>query len=251
MYEMRVVPRPADCGKNLIVSIKSLMDILEDVAEQNSAAVGDPIKKGRMPGMVWIVREWQIKFERFIGFCEPINVKTWTIGGEGPAAVSLRQFLVSSDDGEVLCRANASYVVFDSKKNRPARISKKLCALYGPQDHYALEPDKSRLRAPAEFEYEKDFELRRSDIDYNDHVHNTKYVEFALEVLPEEIYLGNDIKEIRIVYLRPLTHDSNVTLRYTRTEEISEFASADAAARSCHYVTVCADEKTASVIKMK
>lgn len=254
MYEMRVVPRPADCGVNLSVSIKSLLDIMEDAAEHNAVAVGDRTKRGIEAGVFWILREWQIKFGRPISIGEPINVKTWTVT-KGPAATSQRQFLVTADDGEVLCRVNSSYAMFDYKKNRPARISKKLCALYDPQDNYALEPCKARLRVPAKFDYGEAFELRRSDFDYNNHVHNTSYAEFAMEILPEEIYSANKLEELRIVYRRPVLKGANVVLQYSRVEETSDFVPENGAmqneAQTYHYVTVFADDEVAAIIKMR
>jgi medium-chain acyl-[acyl-carrier-protein] hydrolase len=254
MYEMRVVPRPADCGISTSVSIKSLLDIIEDAAEHHAASVGDPTQKGIEGRIFWIRREWQIKLGRPIGIGEPINVKTWTID-KGATAISQRQFLVTAEDGKVLCRTNSTHAMFDYEKNRPVRISKELLDLYNPQNHYVLEPCKTRLRVPETFEYEKSFKLRRSDFDYNGHVHNTTYVDFAMEILPEEIYSANTFEELRIVYLKPVLKDSRVILRYSRIEEASDFASETTEEQNeiqtYHYVTVFADGEAAAIIKMR
>jgi len=74
-----------------------------------------------------------------------------------------------------------------------------------------------RLRAPAAFDGEKTLPLRRSDIDFNGHVHNTKYLDFALEALPDTVP-RDAFTGIRMVYPKAVKDVDAVTLKYTLTD---------------------------------
>ena len=44
------------------------------------------------------------------------------------------------------------------------------------------------IESISEPQFEKEFQVRRSDIDTNDHINNTKYVEWVLEAIPQDVY---------------------------------------------------------------
>ena len=74
-----------------------------------------------------------------------------------------------------------------------------------------------RLRAPDTFDGEKTLPLRRSDIDFNGHVHNTKYLDFALEALPDSVP-RDAFTGIRMIYPKAVKDANSVTLKYTLTD---------------------------------
>ena len=75
--------------------------------------------------------------------------------------------------------------------------------------------EKARRLLPAEsFEHEVQFPLRRSDMDYNGHVHNTAYLDFALDVLPKEAARSAEISGIRIAYKHPLRLGDRAKIRF-------------------------------------
>ena len=44
------------------------------------------------------------------------------------------------------------------------------------------------------------YDVRRSDIDINKHMHNLNYLKLAYENLPENIFFGDDLKNVNIMY---------------------------------------------------
>ena len=60
--------------------------------------------------------------------------------------------------------------------------------------------------------------LRRCDIDFNGHVHNTRYLEFALEALPETMRC-DAFRGFRIVYPKAVKDTKTVTLKYTAADD--------------------------------
>ena len=94
------------------------------------------------------------------------------------------------------------------------------------------------VRAPLEFTSETELKLRRSDIDFNGHVHNTCYIDFAMEVIPNKIFATDDFTELHILYFKPVMEHSAVKAQY-------HFDG------SSHLVTVYEDNICCSLVKLK
>ena len=60
----------------------------------------------------------------------------------------------------------------------------KIYGVYGDLKGDFKIPKLERLE---EFKYEESFKVRYTDIDSNNHVNNTKYIDWAIETLPEDI----------------------------------------------------------------
>ena len=69
------------------------------------------------------------------------------------------------------------------------------------------------IRVETCFSGETTFSLRRSEIDYNGHVHNTNYLCFAQEVLSESAAQSTAIASFRISYKRPLRFGDCVVIK--------------------------------------
>ena len=129
------------------------------------------------------------------------------------ATTVVRDVIMQDADGHELIRLCPKFVLFDLSTHRPVRISTDLLQSYQPEDMECMALDNTRLREPAAYETEKNIQLRRTDMDFNAHLHNARYISLALEALPQQIYNVNQIKGFRIIYRAPLTVEDTITIR--------------------------------------
>ena len=108
---------------------------------------------------------------------------------------------------------------------------------YQPEDKTVFE-DSQRLRAPSEYTSETELKLRRSDIDFNGHVHNTRYVDLAMEALPNEIFASDDFTDIHILYAKPVVERAVVKAKYVFKD-------------SAYLVAVYADDVYCALVEFK
>ena len=151
-----------------------------------------------MHGVAWILAEWRVELIKPPTFNDEIRVETWISDGAA-AAYSNREFLVLDKDGAALVKASAKLTLFDLCENRIIRTDRSVLEKYLPEGK--------------SFSGETTFSLRRSDIDYNGHVHNTNYLCFAQEVLPESAAQSTAIASFRISYKRPLRFGDCVVIK--------------------------------------
>ena len=143
---------------------------------------------------------------------------------EARAAIAEQYFNVVLSDidlggetGTELVCAESRLILFDLRAQKIIRIDQQRFRSYLPETRGVFASAAPRLRAPAAFDGEKTLPLRRSDIDFNGHVHNTKYLDFALEALPDTVP-RDAFTGIRMVYPKAVKDVDAVTLKYTLTD---------------------------------
>jgi acyl-ACP thioesterase len=235
-YKEICKPRPSDYNRNGKLSYEAILQILENVAGNHSANMGDSIADANKNGIAWILTEWGVQIVHRPENGESLNITTW-VRGKAPAIAVYRDFLLTDENGTEVIRAEAKFALFDLATSKLTRISEELLGSYQPEDKTVFE-DSQRLRAPSEFTSETELKLRCSDIDFNGHVHNTRYVDLAMEAIPKELYSDDRFTEFHIMYHKPVLEDSVVKAQY-HTDELS------------HLVTIYADNARCALVKLK
>ena len=233
-YKEIYQPRISDYDRNGKLYYESILQILETAGSHHSDTVGDSVIEGSQSGIAWILTEWRVQVLRRTDSKEKLQITTW-VRGKAPASAVYRDFLLTDETGAEVIRAEAKFALFDLATSRLTRISEELLGSYQPEDKTVFE-DAQRLRAPSEYTSETELKLRRSDIDFNGHVHNTRYVDLAMEALPNEIFASDDFTELHILYYKPVLEHSAVKAQY-------HFDG------SSHLVTVYADNACCSLVK--
>ena len=191
----------------------ALLKVLENAADHHSASVTDESVEGSMHGVAWILAEWRVEIIRTPRYNDIINIETWISDGSA-AAHSNREFLLSDEHGGVLVKAAAKLTLFDLKANRIIKTDRAILERYRPEGNSVFSEKAHRLIPAESFSSETVFPLRRSDIDYNGHVHNTSYLNFVFDILPENAVQSFDIAKVRIAYKRPIKLGDNTIIKF-------------------------------------
>ena len=132
--------------------------------------------------------------------------------------------LLHSESGEVLARGQAKLALVDRSCNKPCLPTPERLAAYQPELRTAFADKLPRLRPPAGCNAESPVQLRRSDMDYNGHLHNTAYLALALhlhntaylalalDAAPADVTAGG-VHTFRISYRSPLRLGDAPTLQ--------------------------------------
>ena len=215
-YSENTDTRLADFTGKGNLSYEALLLILESVSTNHSVSVGDRLTDGNN---AWMILDWRIDIFRRPRMFEKIVVKTWS-KGKINTFTSGREFSVHSMDGEHLVRAASKYAVVDVKEKKMVRISDGLVDSYKPErETTQFDTDAPRLSVSESFDFEEPVYIRRTDLDYNGHVHNTKYLIYALESLPEEDYRADDFRSLRIIFKSSLKLGDDAVIKRKRLED--------------------------------
>ena len=113
-----------------------------------------------------------------------------------------RSFTIKTEEGELLACAVTNWAFIDLEKRKPSVIPQDMEEIFVSDIPSVIENEKYRIRRPAEeeFTYGNSFNVKRSDLDTNGHVNNTKYLMWAVDCVEDEIYDNYDIYDIKVTY---------------------------------------------------
>ena len=181
------------------MKIETILKILENSGNRHSDKAGDYILQSSNNGFAWVLTDWFVQLDFYPKYGYKIHAITWSQGITSLFGTS-RDFELYCND-KLCAKGTTRWVYFNLNTNRPQKITDDLLEKYGPEKKSVFEDTKlPKIELPQDFIAETTIVPRRNDIDFNHHVHNLVYVDYAMEVLSEETYKNHDFKNIRITY---------------------------------------------------
>lgn len=208
-----------DVGKNNKITNLAYLKYLEEIACSHSATCGFGVNDIETKKKAWLLMDWKLKvIERPI-YEKRLNIKTWARTISNNSFFSYRDFEVFCDD-ELVAIATSKWVLYDFELNRITKLTNEIYGQYNPENVHVFEnEDIDRIKEPINTNFEFNYMVRRSDIDINRHMHNLNYLKLAYEVLPENIYFGEELNNVRIMYKHQILLGENIGCYYSREKE--------------------------------
>jgi len=162
----------------------SIFNWFQDIASDHCAKLGVSALDLLKLGLAWVVYKYEIELFRYPVWKEDICIITWRSPFKN--IYEMRAFEVMDEDRNVIARAKSAWVLIDLEKKRPLRLNRHLPASLFDNQGPKVENDLFELALPDSPNHECRFFVRMHDLDFNNHVNNAVYVQWAIEsVLPE------------------------------------------------------------------
>ncbi|KGK87081.1 acyl-ACP thioesterase [Desulfosporosinus sp. HMP52] len=192
----------------------AILHYLEDAAISHSESIGQGIKQLQAKKQAWILNQWILQMNRYPVLGEKVMIETWSSGFE--RFYANRDFLIKDKNQEIIGKATSLWIFYNTESKRPSRIPQ------GFQEAYGVDPIRVIEDATNQFQIhevgdqaqavdnEQIFTVRRSDIDTNGHVNNANYLQWMLEVIPEDVYQNAYLAAMKITYRKAATYGSSI-----------------------------------------
>lgn len=203
-----------DFENNGNIKIEKVLEFFENSGGIHSNLVGNSISKMLENGKTWILNEWSVEILKYPKNGETkFEVRTWILPQKSPL-YSIREYELCAQN-EVYIRGSSKWILFDLVSQKICKIDKSLIDMYEPEN-FSNEFEVSKIEIPKNFDTQICVSIRKSDIDINNHVHNTLYLHLAYEVLPNEIYENMNFSKIRIFYKNGIKFGEKIVCKYTK-----------------------------------
>ncbi|GJQ61941.1 MAG: acyl-ACP thioesterase [Melioribacteraceae bacterium] len=217
-YERKYFIHNYDCDISGRLSISSMIKYFEDIALLHSEDVGFGMQYYLTEHVAWILHQWNIEI-----FDKPFfmdNIKLVTNPYSYKAFMANREFEIYSEDDDLLVKADSVWLFTDSKLRKTKRIDADVMKAYGigengPELFTKLPDPKPALNFEDSYEYV----VRKSDIDINNHLNNVRYIDLAIEALPEDITDEMELGNIDVIFKKELLLEDLVTIGYKKLNE--------------------------------
>jgi len=210
----RVRTREVDPSGKL--KLAAVADFFQEAAARHTENWGLGYFTLKQYNLFWILSRMRIDVYKYPKWGETVTLKTWPKNAR--LLIAPRDFILSGADGTVLCKGSSQWFLLDSTNSKPQSINRLPCPipiLPEPEDVFDVPP----MKVPAL----KDVEctLSRmpsfSDIDVNNHLNNTHYIEWitdaAYHVMPDA-----EIKSLQINFLNEVKIHDTITIQAGKTE---------------------------------
>lgn len=203
---------------NLKVTLPKLLTYLQETATRHSDDSGITMDYLFEHKVGWVLINWNVKILKMPSWRDKITIETAPELFKG--IVAYRGFWVKNEAGEVIAYASSKWVFTSRELRRPIRAEKELVDKYGELRPMPLEGDfKISDISTMELIKENEILVGRRDMDSNRHVNNISYIDWALELIEDEVYYSKDIVEARLTYKKECLAGDKVYLKCYKNDE--------------------------------
>ena len=208
IFEKDYFLRTLDFDKFMNLKPSSVLDLFQDVAGYHTRQVSRDRFSMEKDHLYWVLVSVKVGFENNFDPFKHVTVRTWPIKSNGVRYY--RNFLLLSDEGSVIAKAQSCWAVVDALTKHIA-----VNVLTFPEGYEYCEEETfdGKLTRLGDFEAEKTlmiFKPEYTDIDYNGHVNNAKYADFILNALDHSE--NKKIKTFQIDFHKEIKQEDEITL---------------------------------------
>jgi medium-chain acyl-[acyl-carrier-protein] hydrolase len=200
-----------------LLAPRALFAFLQEAAGGDAARGGYTMERLAGEGLVWVIQWMRVEAERYPSRGETVTVTTWA--RPFGRALAFREFDVVDGYGARVAVGTSRWAVVDLAARRLVRLPEFVRRSPVPDRPLALDRDPSALEPAQPAGLERRFEVRRGDLDMVRHVNNTRYVEWALETVPDEVHEGCRPSAFEIAFRREAVYGDAVVARTRRLDD--------------------------------
>jgi medium-chain acyl-[acyl-carrier-protein] hydrolase len=184
------------CLPNGALRIASFLRLIQEASIGGSAYLGEGVETLKAKGLYWVVMSYHFVVSRWPLANERITIETYP--GVTKAFVYPRHYVVTDEKGDVIVRGISLWAILDKTSHKPT-IPPANGVVIAPV-HQAGElvwPPRQLLEGLSAKENRL---VHNSDLDFNGHMNNIRYVDFALDSDDLAFYSSHIPSEFQITF---------------------------------------------------
>ncbi|MBD3223700.1 MAG: acyl-[acyl-carrier-protein] thioesterase [Caldithrix sp.] len=180
------------------VSIQNVCNFLQETAGNHAHHLGLSVEQLYKQKMTWVLSRLHVQMTAYPFWRQKMRIQTWPSQKDGLFAI--RDFRIFDQHDRKIGVATSSWMMINLVNRRPLRIPDELEKITNQNEGRALKDEFDKLPELKDYDYEKPFQVRLSDIDMNRHVNNVKYIEWGLESIPQSIWRNHRLSDLQISF---------------------------------------------------
>jgi medium-chain acyl-[acyl-carrier-protein] hydrolase len=179
------------------LKLHDLLAIIQEASIEGSAFAGAGVEKIRQHNLYWVVMSYRFEIYRLPVLDERVIVSTYP--SDNKVFIYPRQYKICDQKGNVLIRGTSLWALLDLSTHKPTGPESNGFLLQGVHEEGEL-PWPPRLivnDAPLV----ETREVKPSDLDFNGHMNNIRYLEFALDTEKEVFEDAHEVTSFQINFL--------------------------------------------------
>jgi acyl-ACP thioesterase len=175
----------------------ALLNYLQDSAGDHAGRLGLSVVDLFKRGLTWVLSRYHVVFQGYPPIGARIEVTTWPSGKRGRFAT--RDFEVADAGGGPVLSATSSWMVLDLATKQTLDVENVVGPGYAVERRAVDDPFAS-LPVLSASDAEPRFRVEASHLDWNRHVNNAVYVQWALESVPPDVLFSRRPHDLEVSY---------------------------------------------------
>jgi len=194
----------------------ALLNFLQDSAGDHAGRLGLSVVDLFKRNLTWVLSRYHVLIHRYPALGERLEVMTWPSGKHGYFAI--RDFEVSDGDGGPVLSGTSSWMVIGIEKKQPVKVDDVVGPGYAVEKR-ALDDPFTSLPVLSARESGMRFRVETGHLDWNRHVNNAVYVQWALEAVPPDFLMNRRPMEVEVSYRAEALYGDEVLSAAQRVPE--------------------------------
>lgn len=218
IFSKKYGPRIGDFDRDGMLSLRSVLELLEQIGFCHSEAVKDRLMAVQDMEIAWVLAEWSVKLLAPIRPGQELTFNTW-VTGKPSGSSTMREMEVLDESGAPVIQALSRFALINVETGKLTRITPELFGNYQPEPAVKNQFPGGRLREKGIYDNQTQLIVRKGDMDFNGHVHNSVYMDYARELLEAP---SDRVAWFRVVYKTPVKAGETLTLCHAREEGVEQ-----------------------------
>lgn len=199
-----------DVDRENVITLQGVFKHLQEAAIAHASQFGAGAAAMAARGETWVLKRMAVAIERYPRYGEPLRIETWSSGISG--FKGYREFRIYSGADEPVVSGSSVWAYVNWRTRTVVRVPSLVADGFQSRagNVFCSDLEDISFAAPNRAEAEVlPVSLRYSDVDANDHVNNTAYLELLQTALAQ---LGRPVRprRIRIKYGKGIPGNATV-----------------------------------------
>jgi acyl-ACP thioesterase len=199
-----------DSDSSLRLTPASACNFCQEAAGTHAEELGVGIDAMSSQGVAWILSRMSLVLDRRPARGEKVVVRTWPIGSA--RLFVHRDYELSDSSGAIIGRGRSAWLIIDTERGRPRRPEPLIGGLPQNEGREALPDGVPALEEAPGLARAYSRTAAYSDLDYNGHVNNARYVQWVQDALAADALASAGGFRLDINYLSEVRAGTSVSI---------------------------------------
>ncbi len=196
------------------LKLSQLLALCQEVAGSHFAILNAGKESLEEKGLFWAVIRTRVEIRRLPGPGETITLRTWPMPTTRVAYPRAAEAL--DEEGNVLFRTLSLWVLMDVHSRGMVLPGKSGVGVEGRVQGDEIAPPASLV--PKDPEGREQRQVRYSELDVNGHMNNTRYLDWAEDLLASSFHRDHPAREFTVCYLSEAVEGDEMDLHFALAE---------------------------------
>lgn len=164
----------------------TMLTLLEETAAEHCYSIDHGLYQLAAQNVGWVLISGVMQMDRYPRYKEIITIRTWL--SSYTTVKGYRENIIYDEQHNIIGRARGLWIFFDINRRRPTQIFDDITKRWSYCDAESISHNiTEKIEAIERPEFELKFKINKYDTDMIKHVNNIRYLQWAIESIPDHI----------------------------------------------------------------